>query len=213
MTFLKHFRPGLLTWLVTATTGLTCFYVTVVVEELRSGHTATYRFHTEDDNTYFTLRNLSRAHQISAANIQIRCGDQRPDCFDLLTDEKGRETDYVSLQLDPPNFGRPLDAGRSNPTEINVCLGAIAGSATTVKIRTQDRKKQLRAFYNPWAEWCEPGPEGAANLLLLKPLDPHAIATRYYFWLVSAALAICISLLALTGASLAAGYARKESQA
>lgn len=198
-------RPNLFTWLLAVVTGLIGFYVTVVVEELRSGHTATYSFRPDrkTGTVEFHLTNLSRTHQISKANFLIRCEGQKLKCFAPFENKNSNIETFSKLLFIPPNFGRPTTGNYSNETEISVCLGAIANSSTAIKISPeQGSSANLMAFYNPWSKTCSPNNDSERNLLLLKPWDLHAVFAKYYFSFISFTLIIAVVLLLLTAISI-----------
>lgn len=193
------FKPGVFTNILAIFTAMVGFYVTSVVEELRSGHTAIYSFERdwETKTILFHLENISRARRIDKANILIRCKDQQEECFTPLTEANGSTpSQYVRLHVTSPNFGRPLDEGNSTSGTINVCLGAIAGSRSSVRFELHDSMHtELIAFYNPWSNRCGAESPEATNILLLRPRDLHAIAAKHYFSVIGGALTA--SLLAL----------------
>lgn len=181
---------------------LASFYVTVVVEELRSGYSAIYDFAPKEttQTVEFNVYNLSRAHQLTAANFLIRCADQNKSCFEPFQQSNNNKSDYVFLEHRPPNLGREIDSVHSTPAEINVCLTVIANSWTAIQFRPKEGiNTHLVALYDPLSKWCSPKDKAEENVLLLHPYDLHAIVTRYYFEIISftiAALALTIILLA-----------------
>jgi hypothetical protein len=204
------FRPGPFTGILAIFTTLVGFYITSVVEELRAGYTAIYSFerNVKDGTVLFHLDNISRAKRIDAANFRIRCTDQdQQDCFGLIS--HGDSMEFVWDAATAPNFGRPVDPGRSNPTEINVCLGVIAASRTSVEFRPKlGLNAELIAFYDPWSTSCKSSETGEADLFLLTPHDTHAFVSRYYFSLMTYALGAGALILVVTGLGIALSKSR-----
>lgn len=191
------FRPGVFTGVLAIFTAMVGFYVTSVVEELRSGYTAIYSFERDwkSKTILFHLDNVSRTKRIDKANILIRCRDQRSDCFTPLNDE-----DYAVQTITPPNFGRPLEAENSTSDTINVCLGAIASSRSSMRFAVLSQMHtDLVALYNPWSSRCGASNPEATNILLLRPWDLHAIAAKHYFTAVGVSLLIFLVALLATG--------------
>ena len=192
------FKPGLFTGIFAIFTAMVGFYITGVVEELRSGYTAIYSFEQDSPSrtVLFHLDNISREKRIDKANILIRCKDQRTDCFKKLS-----AGEYALPKIAPPNFGRPLDAGNSTSEIINVCLGAIASSRSSVRFAVaDDLHTDLIALYNPWSQRCGADSPEATNILLLGPWDLHAIAAKHYFTVIGVFLILFLVALFASGA-------------
>lgn len=196
-------ETGLFATLLAAFTTLVGFYVTNVVEELRSGYTAVYSFSPDQktNTVVFNIDNISRTKLIESANFVIKCADQSTKCFEPLPNRK--PITYVSSVTTAPNYGRRIDTGTSGPAEINVCLGAIASSRTSVRIKPeQGSHAKLIALYDAWAKDCRANTEDARNILLLKPDNPHAFLTRRYFEIFAytlIAFAVTLIFVAIVG--------------
>ncbi|WP_319413727.1 hypothetical protein [uncultured Cohaesibacter sp.] len=203
----ESFQSSIFKWILTLVLSLSSFYVTTVVEEVRSGHSAIYSFvpHRENGNIAFHLHNISRVHQISDANFLIRCADQKATCFENFQNPQEDSNIYALPKHEAPNMAQEIDNSRSNSTEINICLRAITNSTTTIQLKpAEGASAKLIAFYNPWSNWCKPSQEDSKNLLLLKPLDPLALFTRHYFELISILLVAAFAALLIAGLSMTA---------
>lgn len=196
--------PGVFTSILAIFTAMVGFYVTSVVEELRSGHTAIYSFERDrkTQTILFHLENISRAKRIEEANILIRCKDQRMRCFKPIAEADGSTvSQYARPEVTPPNFGMPLNEGNSTSDTINVCLGAIAGSRSSLRFKLHDSMQtELIALYNPWSKRCGAESPEATNILLLRPWDLHAIAAKHYFSAIGVALIVFLVALSATAA-------------
>ncbi|TJZ89706.1 hypothetical protein FA743_18025 [Paracoccus gahaiensis] len=201
MRFLSELiRPSIFTGILAVFTGLVGFYITNVVESLRSGYTAVYYFEPDAsaETVVFHLVNVSRTKRIDAASFVIKCADQSKDCFGMIPGVSPPSP--VSEVTTPPNFGRQIDGGGSGPATVRVCLGAIASSRTSVRVApTGGKVTPLMALYDPWSSDCAPDIKEATNLLLLGRRDPHAFLVRHYFTVITVALAVSAAILAVTG--------------
>lgn len=201
--FAELVRPNIFAGILAVFTGLFGFYITNVVESLRSSHTAIHYFEpdAETKTIIYHLINVSRTKRIDAASFVIKCANQAQDCFDIVPGTDPPTP--VSEVTTPPNFGRPIDDKRSGPAAIRVCLGAIASSRTSVRVAPADGEATpLIALYDPWSNNCAPSDTEATNLLLLEQSDPHAFFVQHYFWLITRALFVSAALLAVTGAGI-----------
>lgn len=197
--------PNIFTGILTVFIGLVGFYITNVVESLRSGYTAVHYFEPqrETETVVFHLVNVSRSKRIDAARFLIKCSDQAAECFKIVPGSN--PASFVSEVTTPPNFGRQIDSGRSGPAAIQVCLGAIASSRTSIRVAPKGGKSvPLIALYDPWSKDCAPTDAEATNLLLLGRRDPHAFFVQHYFTLITAALVVSSAILAITGIGIAA---------
>ncbi|MFN3171219.1 MAG: hypothetical protein ACE37E_11060 [Hyphomicrobiales bacterium] len=193
-------KPSIFTGILAVFTGLVGFYITNVVESLRSGHTAVHYFepHAETDTVFFHLVNVSRTNRIDSASFVIMCADQATNCFVMVPG--AIPPSPVSEVTTPPNFGRQIDGGESGPAAVRVCLGAIASSRTSVRVAPEGgMATPLMALYDPWSEDCAPADADATNLLLLERHDPHAFLVQHYFTAITIALLVSATILAMTG--------------
>lgn len=184
---------------------LSGFYVTHVVEELRSGRTATYHFGSnhETGTSYFYLSNISRRYAIKGARIIIKCSDQRNNCFDPLIGKNGQLV-FVREVSKPPIFARPIQGNQSAASLIQICLSVIPSSTARIEFSTPEaHKNDLMAMYDPWYKGCEDNDTKDASLLLLNRFDMHALVARYYFNIVAVILLFFVVLLAWAGANIA----------
>jgi hypothetical protein len=207
------FNPSLFTAILGIFSAVLGFYITHVVEELRSGYTAIYEFETNEnsDEVLFHLDNISRSKRIEAASFVIKCKDQRENCFKPLDEKTADGVTFVRGVTTAPNFGRPIDSSLSGPASIQVCLGAIALSRTSLKFRPEDgARSDLIALYDPWSENCGATKDDASNLLLLRTFDPHAFLTKHYFVAATWALVGSTLWLLLTGFFFLNTYKREE---
>lgn len=196
----KLLTPNLFTKLLVGFAALAGFYITHVVEDLRSGYTATYVFKPDPstNSVVFHLNNISRSKIIEAASFVIKCADQNNDCFSFAP--SSNPAAFVNELTTAPNFGRPINSGRSGPAAVEVCLGAIAASQTSIRIFPKGGSDTgLLALYDPWSTGCPAIDPEAKNLLLLQPSDPHAFFTRHFFTFLSYALLISVIILIITG--------------
>lgn len=171
------------------------FYISHVVEDLRSGYTATYMFEsdTKTKSVVFHLNNISRSKRIEAASFVIRCENQDSECFSTLEDSKPPV--FVREVQTAPNFGRPIVPDSSGPAAIQVCLGAIAGARTSVRfLPSGGPDSNLLALYDPWSETCTSTDPEAQNLLLLHPKDIHAFLALNFFGILTYLLILTIGI-------------------
>lgn len=206
-------KPSIFTGVLAVFTGLVGFYITNVVESLRSGYTAIHYFESEmaTETVVFHLINVSRTKRIEAASFVIKCSDQSTDCFGMI--QGSSPASLMSEITTVPNFGRQIDGGQSGPAAIRVCLGAIASSRTSIRVAPKDGAAEpLMVLYDPWSEDCRPTDLEATNLLLLGPSDPHAFFVQHYFTLITVALAVSAAILAMTGVGILARRYLKEKE-
>jgi hypothetical protein len=206
------FRPSLFTWSLAIFTTLIGFYITNVVEDLRSGATAVYYFDFDRKSglTRFHLVNASRKIKIDAADFVIKCIDQRADCFQPLPNSGEK---YVSEITSAPNFSRPIKSGKSAAGAIQVCLGAIASSRTSISFLTSEGKRsKIMALYDAWSSDCKSENQEAQNLLLLKSTDPHAFFVQHYFDIISYLLLFSTIIIVLTGIGVAIRELRGQKE-
>lgn len=174
------FRPSAFATVFAVVSGIIAFYVTSVVEEVRSGPSASYSFKPSQtgDQTMFVLENLSRTHSIKDAHFYLRCADFPKGCFEKFQDN-GKDV-FAGTVVNAPNFGRgDLGDVESAPPVISFCLSAIASSKTSVRFKANVPVSKLQVLYDPWSTQC--GATEPAPLLLLKKNNPHAVLARWYF--------------------------------
>lgn len=181
---------------------ISAFYITNVVESLRSNHTAIYYFERDRENetVLFHLINISRSKKIDAARFILMCKDQNDNCFgDLPGISPGT---LVSQATTSPNFGREIDDRKSAPGRIDICLGLIPSSQTSVRVApTGGSIVPLIALYDPWYQDCSLSKK-EDSLLLLRKGDLHALVAQHYFTFVTIALLSSIALIIFVGVSL-----------
>ncbi|WP_138464974.1 hypothetical protein [Poseidonocella sp. HB161398] len=207
MTGIQQFISGLLqstvfTGIFALFSGFVGFYLTNVVEDLRSGRTAVYYFSTDAKTglTDLHLENVSRTIQIENANFLVRCKDQRGQCFIPFESGKTGKPVWVEAASTPPNYTAPIADEHSGGAVLDFCMNAIPSSRSSARFRlAAEAAVELELFYNPWPDGTRErcGPVQARNLLLLTRWDPHAFLARYYFDAIFWALAGALVLLAL----------------
>lgn len=182
------FAPGKFTAILTVITAVVAFYVTSVVEEIRSGPSASYAVERGDrkGERVFVLENLSRTHAIRGAQIQLWCKDGSL-CFKKFQNKD--EEVYAAQRIHAPNLPNFDLKIEGAPPAVSFCLSAIASSKSAVRVSSMARPRDIVVLYDPWSDKCGVA-TGQKPLLLMKKWNPHAAFARWYFEVFSIVLAL-----------------------
>ena len=196
----RIFEAKLLAYVIAAFTGLAGFYITTVVEEVRTRKSAIYSFEKADMPSvyYFHLENISREKSIHEGEYYLMCEDGKADCF--LPIPATDPAEFVQRVTNAPNYGAPIGNNRSSRAELRFCLGAIPDSTTGIAFMSDRAStRDFILLYDPWATDCGSTAEEPGQILLLKPFNLHAIAAKYYFAIISVALIVSALALLIGG--------------
>jgi hypothetical protein len=169
-------------WLLTAIVAIIAFFMTGLVEELRSGRTLVYRLDDDGATMTATLWNVSRTHVLRDLDIQLTC--DAPPCF-----RKGPAGRYDLPQVTPPIATPDLRARIADEETVGFELTLLPGARLDITLfPVAPQTGNFRLFYVPGTV---PQP-----LVILQSWSITGWTALNYFRILSIIQAIALSCLA-----------------
>ncbi|KUF11434.1 hypothetical protein [Pseudoponticoccus marisrubri] len=162
------------------------FYVTSVVEEIRSQPVVTYRFdRAPDGSAELRLENISLASLVEDSRFEIACVDLRPDC---LRPQDGDADRFHKLTREPPVSPSNTSV---DSTASGVALSATLVPGAVVRLTTQRSDAALEddttlEFYYTAA------PNDPKSLLLIDGYTATAVFVGSYFHIMILAFGVAL---------------------
>jgi len=195
--------------LIAVLTAVAGYYVTSVIEEIRSGPAVVYEIKRESGLAVLSLENVSRDTSIQNLHVGLTCQqDEDSLCFATPITEDGLETTRFA-----PIAGT-LTARQINPKAFEVMVSLVPGAKIQASIpenRANESELIFVHFPSPPSlppkrgqkdslttaliDYLQPPPPAPATPIFLKHSSITALFVKYYFNVMAVSVAISALLL------------------